>query len=497
MKLIVKYILIALFAVLSFSCEKLETINEDPNNAQSTHPKLLLKTISYRTFNGQGNGSMFASRVFVNSDGASNEQYYTWDRGDFDRYDVLRNVTKMIEEAEKQGAPEYVYLAKFFRAYQFYELTRTFGDIPYSEALKGESAGDLSPVYDTQETIIPALLNELKEANEGLKSISTIDGDIIFGGSALKWRKLINSLRLRILIDLSLKQSVAALNVASQFKDIYTNEVLMENLDDNGQLVYLDQSGTRYFEFLGKYGSVGMSATFVDMLKDLKDPRLFVFCQRNPNAVTAGLAENDFNAYGGADPTLPYGQISEERNKGTVSMVNPRYYSDPVNEPHMLMGYPELQFILAEATVRGWIENGNLAKAKSFYENGVKESFAFYEKYALYYSSYLGSSAATAYLAQPLVNFDSATSTEKRIEYIITQKYIQFYFQSGWEQFYNNRRTGYPLFTVGGAVGNNGVVPVRWMYPQNENNQNTVNVEAAVKRQFGTDNINGKMWLLK
>jgi hypothetical protein len=272
----------------------------------------------------------------------------------------------------------------------------------------------------------------------------------------------------------------------------------MESIDDNGQLVYLDQSGNRYFEFLGKYGSVGMSSTFVDMLKERKDPRLFVFCQQNPNAVTAGLAVNDFAAYGGADPTLPYGQISEERNKGTVSMVNPRYFSDPVNEPHMLMGYPELQFILAEATVRGWIENGDLTKAKAFYENGIKASFAFYQKYAENYSSYLESSAVTDYLAQPLVDFDSATTTEKRIEYIITQKYIQFYFQTGWQQFYNNRRTGYPTFSVGGAVGNDGKVPVRWMYPLDEYNQNATNVEDAVKRQFGGDeNINGKMWLLK
>lgn len=497
MKQIVKYLFIALLAVSFFSCDELESINENPNSAQSTHPKLLLKTISYSTFNGQGSGSMFASRVLVSSDGASNEQYYTWDRGDYDRYKVLRDVTKMIQEAEKQGTPEYGYLAKFFRAYHFYELTRAFGDIPYSEALKGETDSNFKPTYDTQETIIPALLTELKEANEGLKSVSTIDGDIIFGGNALKWRKLVNSLRLRILLDMSLKTGNSSLNIASQFNSIYTSEALMGSLDDNGQLVYLDQSGNRYFEYLDKYGSVAMSATFVNMLKDRKDPRLFVFCQRHPQGVTGGLAVNDFNAYGGADPTLPYGKISEERNKGYVSMVNARYFSDPVNEPHMLMGYPELQFILAEATVRGWIEGGNLTKAKAFYENGVKASFAFYEKYAEGYSAYLNSSAAADYLAQSLVDFSLATTTEKRIEYIITQKYIQFYFQTGLEQFYNNRRTGYPVFTVGGAVGNGGKVPTRWMYPLDEYNQNAANVEAAVKRQYGDDTINGKMWLIK
>lgn len=498
MKRIIKYTLIASVAIFGFSCQKLETINLNPNNARHTHPKLLLKTVSQSTFNGEGSSSMFASRMFVNTDGASDEQYYTWNRGDFGRYSILRNVTKMMEEAQTQGTPEYIYLGKFFRAYQFYELTRAFGDIPYSEALKGETNGIFTPVYDTQETIIPALLKELKEANDGLKSITTIDGDIIFDGSALKWRKLINSLRLRILMDLSLKQDKGELNVASQFNDIYSNEKIMESLDDNGQLVYLDQAGNRYFEYLGKYGSVGMSSSFVNMLKDRRDPRLFVFCQRNPQGVSSGLSDNDFNAYGGADPTLPYGQISEERNKGYVSMVNPRYYDNPVNEPHLLMGYPELQFILAEATVRGWIEGGDPIKAKMFYENGVKASFAFYEKYAQNYSQYLSRNAADAYLAQPLVDFDQAKTTGQRIEKIIDQEYIQFYFQSGWELFYNNRRTGFPAFAVGGAVGNNGKVPVRWMYPLDEYNQNAVNVKAAIDRQFaGDDNVNGQMWLLK
>jgi hypothetical protein len=497
MKRIINYTLIIL-GMMTSSCENLESIYEDPNNAEHTHPKLLLKTIAYNTFTGQGTGAMFASRMFVNSDGASNEQYYTWDRGSFDRYNTLRNVTKMMKEAEIQQTPEYIYLGKFFRAYQFYELTRAFGDIPYSEALKGETEENFSPAYDPQETIIPALLAELKEAADGLASVSAIEGDIIYGGDPVKWQRLINSLRLRILLDLSHKEGEASLNIAGQFNGIYTGELLMESNADNGQLVYLDQSGSRYFEYLGKYGSVAMSSTFTDMLKERRDPRLFVFCQRHPNAVAAGLPVNDFNAYGGADPTLPYGEISEERNKGYVSMVNERYYDDPVNEPHMLMGYPELQFILAEAATRGWIEGGNPVKAQTFYENGVKASFAFYQSHAGNYAAYLGSSAVGQYLTGPLVNLAFAATTEKRIEYIITQKYIQFYFQSGQELFYNNRRTGYPAFATGGAVGNNGKVPLRWMYPLDEFNRNAANVEAAVDRQFGgDDNINGQMWLLK
>jgi hypothetical protein len=82
---------------------------------------------------------------------------------------------------------------------------------------------------------------------------------------------------------------------------------------------------------------------------------------------------------------------------------------------------------------------------------------------------------------------------------IITQKYINFFMNGGWEAFYNHLRTGFPELDVnGGGILNNGQVPKRWMYPQNELQLNVENVQAAITRQYaGSDDINGVMWLLK
>jgi hypothetical protein len=81
---------------------------------------------------------------------------------------------------------------------------------------------------------------------------------------------------------------------------------------------------------------------------------------------------------------------------------------------------------------------------------------------------------------------------------IITQKYINFFLNGGWESFYNHLRTGFPELSVdGGGVLNNEQVPKRWMYPQQELQLNTENVQAAIQRQYPQgDNINGVMWLL-
>jgi hypothetical protein len=146
------------------------------------------------------------------------------------------------------------------------------------------------------------------------------------------------------------------------------------------------------------------------------------------------------------------------------------------------MGYAEVQFTLAEAAARGWIS----ADAATHYENGVRASFDFYG---------IAEGEQDAYLQQSSVVYDPA----KGVEMIITQKYLNFFLNGGWEAFYNHLRTGFPEFSVdGGGVLNNGQVPKRWMYPQDELQLNTENVQAAIQRQFPEgDNINGEMWLLK
>ena len=110
----------------------------------------------------------------------------------------------MGEEAERVNAPVYTALTKFFRAYYFYELTLRFGDIPYSQALKGEKEEIYTPEYDTQEDVFAGILQELREADEILANdASVIDGDIIYNGNSTQWRKLINSFRLKVLMTLS------------------------------------------------------------------------------------------------------------------------------------------------------------------------------------------------------------------------------------------------------------------------------------------------------
>ncbi len=81
---------------------------------------------------------------------------------------------------------------------------------------------------------------------------------------------------------------------------------------------------------------------------------------------------------------------------------------------------------------------------------------------------------------------------------ILLQKYLAMFQNSGWEAYFNYRRTGVPAFKGGTGVGNNGNIPKRWGYPNSEQNQNGGNWKTAVSNQgFTADDINGVMWLLK
>ena len=491
----IKIITAIAIVFLSNACKDFEELQTDPNRTSQTHPGLLLTNIQAAaagnindvipTFRVIEVEAMLASRMIVFTDGAAAEQYYGWQRNDFSRYNTLRQIVRMEEEAERLQLENYKYLALFLKSVHILELSKIFGDVPYSEALQTTS-GIYKPAYDSQEDIYIRVLDDLKAANGGLNhSLGNITGDVIYGGDILKWKKLINSYSLRVLISLSAKTGNSRLNVISRFQEIVNNPEeypIFTSNEDNAALHFYDLVNNRYPYFNNNNFKTAyyMEESFVDLLKTRQDPRLFVFAHPKPQADQ--LPETDFDAYGGLGGSDLLADNTNRLVRGEASRVDERYYLDPVNEPSVLMGYAELEFTLAEAAARTWITDD----PKEHYENGIRASFDLYG---------ISSGEQDAYLLEPEVAYDPSDG----IEMIITQKYINFFMNGGWEAFYNHLRTGFPVFDVdGGGILNNGQVPKRWMYPQNEFQLNAENVQAAISRQYGGgDDINGVMWLLK
>jgi hypothetical protein len=485
MKKVILILLVGI-ALLQAGCKKFSEFQTDPNQATKATPDLLLNSIEQNAFQSTDIDIALTCRQMVYTDAVSLSQYYGWSRNSYNDYDNLRLVLKMEEAAASQSKAEYVPIAKFFRAWYFLRLTQLFGDIPYSEALKGDES-NYTPVYDNQQDIYLSILNDLKAANDLITASTTpVQGDIIFNGNMQQWKQAINSLSLRVLMSLSIKENNTTLDIKKRFADIVNNTTqypILTGNADNIKLQYYDLEGNRYPYFNGNdiQTTNYMDETFVNLLKSLKDTRLFSFADKATSF--AALPITDFNAYGGVNGSAPIDVNRARILTGTVSKINPRFYKSPVNEPSIALGYAELQFILAEGVVRGWI-TGTVSE---YYNKGIQASMLFYG---------IDQSTIDTYQAQADVKLEGAANPIKNI---ITQKYIASFMNSGRQPFYEQRRTGYPIFDVsGGGILNGGVIPKRWMYPDSESRLNSKNLVEAITRQYpGGDNINGVMWLLK
>lgn len=485
-----KIYFLTIITVLGLSgCSKVEDYQDDPNRPTRVGPESLLPDIEINAFKTIDASAALASRQLTYINGVNREQYYDWQRSSssFGNYDNIKQVQKMIGEAERTGSPVYKSLARFFRSYFFISLTETYGDIPYSEAVKD---GIFYPKYDDQKSIYKDVLNELALANTELSKFnSNISGDLIYNGDLLKWRKLINSYRLRILMDLSKRADDSDLNVKQSFADIVNNpsqNPIMEGIGDSGALPFYNLVNNRYpyFNSNDLKTAYYMEQSFVDKLKKSKDPRLFKMAEKKTSTVGV-MPDDPFSYYDGLYGSGDLGENSKRASDGLASRINPRYFDDPINEPTLLMGYAELQFILAEAAVRGWI-GGN---ANAYYTKGISASMDFYK---------IGSADATAYLAQPTIALKPNSEIEQ-IKQIMDQKHTALFFNTGWRIFYDQRRTGFPKFnTDGKGILNDGKIPKRRMYPSTEITNNNTNLTNAVNKQYPDgDNINGVMWLIK
>jgi hypothetical protein len=481
MKSYIKYSTIIFSILLILSCTNIEELQNDPNRTIEVTPDLILTKLCINAFSNVSLDAALASRQMANIDSNTDSQYYTWNRASFNNYDNLREVVLMRKEAERVGDTHYLFLADFFEVYFIVNTTSFFGDIPYAEALK-LTEGISQPIYDTQKEIFLKVLDKLKEASVNLPSSGIrFKGDIIYDGNPLKWKKLINSFYLKILLQLSKHTDDEDLDIEGRFNEVFSNRTLyplIENNTESGQLKFLDIVENRFplFNSNSLQTAYTMEKTFIDKMKNLKDPRLFEVAQKMSSA--DDLSKTDFNAYQGV---LGSGLLSDNQSQntnGNSSRINENYFLNPINKPSFIISYAELNFILSEAIVRGWVP-GN---AQDYYHKGIEASFIYYEV----------SDKVSTFLSNSDVNL----VVGREIQQILDQKHIATFLNSGWVSFFDFLRTGYPVLDVSGA-GTSGVsVPRRFMYPNGESIDNSVNLSDAIKRQFSSgDKIDEGTWL--
>ena len=495
-----KYIVALLLLVMAAnSCQKFDELEADPNRSTTVPPSLVLRGVLRDVYSGPWDSeSQYCQYYCINYNYYGNNEYWTGSASL--RYTTLKNVIKMEEEAARIGLPEvnaYSALGKFFRAYFYYDMTMRMGDIPMSQALKGSE--NIAPVYDTQKEVFKQILVWLEEANSNLATRiaaadNTLEGDIYFDGDLRKWQKTVNAFKLRVLVQLSKKETESDLNIKQEFAKILadpTKYPLQESLSDNLAFHYnsvTDKYPTNPDNFGFDALRNNMSATHVGLLTRLQDPRVFVTVEPATYYTDSlGLSVTDFNAYVGAPFDESIDAMSTQVQGGRYSLINrARYYSSYTAEDCIQVGYPEMCLNIAEGINRGWATGD----AATWYNKAITASMAFY--------GISDAAALNTYLSQTTVAYAGNNATG--LTQILEQRYIALFMHSGMESYYNWRRTGMPAFAFGGpGTGNSGLIPRRFQYPTSERDNNSANYLSALQRQFGNtnDNVNNELWITK
>ncbi|SOD79232.1 SusD/RagB family nutrient-binding outer membrane lipoprotein [Spirosoma fluviale] len=495
-------ILVAFLTLVGSACNKSYLdINTNPNTLPTASPSFVftnaLNTTTANVINAnetgsywsgqwtQGNGYIISTTIFA----------YNFTNGDFNYwdgyYDNLQDYQFVINNADAYSQKYLKGPAKVMKAMLFHQMVDMYGNVPYSDALKGGAV--LAPKFDDQKAIYESLITLLDEAIVDLKAnpfASAFTGsDIVFKGNTTKWAQFANSLKMRLLMRQS-RISGRDSYIKTEINKIVTEGsgfIAGEEVGVGGPSFYLATAGklNPIYERWG-YSANGakqalnnyprLTKFLFDGLKASGDTlrlKRIAYANGGESTGTAGVStQKEIVAnYNGT----PFGASSGYLPANTSSLGPSLLVKGDFSRPFILMTAAEVQFLLAEAKQRySDVTLPNTAQA--YFEAGITQSFRV-----------LGASTAgaTAFKGSKVNNYDWEASTDK-LAAIATQKWIALTNFSGLEAWTEYRRTNLPAIPQSMQVPDSKR-PVRFFYPNTEAGSNAANVSAqGTIDAFGT-----------
>lgn len=400
----------------------------------------------------------------------------------------LEDFRKIIQKGQAANDPGTWAPAVIMRTLDFSYLTNTFGDIPYFQALAGDSTGSsLTPTYDKQQDIYTDFFKQLDNASKALTGAANSLGgaDPIYGGDPAMWQKFANSLRLRLALQIvNVDQATASTQIAAALAapgGVFTSNADNATINWPGDGVYNNPWSDN---FAGR-DDHRMSQTFMNLLLGLNDPRVTVFATPTTQDTTVNPA---FPNYAG----MPNGLVQATAQPYFNDTSRPGLiFWPPANlaavsggtgktTPTFIMTYAEVSFIEAEAANRS-LDGLTPAQAPAFYNAGIAASF-----------DQWGVTMPASYMTQTGVAYVGLTNPTQGLVQIDQQEWIALFTDGGttWSLW---RRTCVPNTVKPGPNAITTIVPRRFEYSTTEYSVNNAQVKAAVARQ-GPDQLTTSMW---
>jgi len=465
---------------------------------------------------------------------------WDWLAGFIGDLDNFMKMTDVGGEFENQ----YMYaIGQIMRGLYFQMYTDVFGMIPYSEVTNPDIT---LPAFDSQAQIYEGIIGELDnamatigdETRTGANVDDVGENDLYCGGDLQKWKKLANTLKLRLAMraygaeGATFAENAVGEALAAPLLETEADNVLMikdEEISMWGSAAY----GDVWYSF-GLGSNWTMGKTLIDALRDNNDPRLPFYAKpapggevlfeypdgpeaalfnkrvdyilgvlddagvsftRTDNPDTSVTVEMPENVYYVGQPTRLNGK--------TYPYVAYEFFSTPTEEviaaknsgnirSELVMSTAESYFLQAEAIVRG-LTPGGTGAAQNLFQEGIRHAMLLWDVSSGEIEDYLG--------AEPMAQLSGVL--EEDLEKIATQRWIMSY-TDGFEGFAIVRDYGYPAELYNGVsdadifgLGDiNGAYPQRLRYGNDAANNNGANYNAAVSEQ-GPDLQDTKLWWAK
>ena len=418
---------------------------------------------------------------------------------------IFNNTRRIISSCETNDQNGLGAIMRIVQAVGTITATDAYGPLAYSSVISGESESVYA--FDSQQKIYEQVLDDLDKAITDINAMTDVEKatlatfDTWGGGDPQVWIQIANTLKLRVALRLSKRESEMSAD-GYDLKQIAT-QAAANTLAVRGQdIVIKDQSNElkRMFEWL----DCGMNANLVTLMTGTNDPRLPLYITKNTEDIT--------NEKGEVTPanTVYCGVrfASGMASKGSDGSYGYKMsqWVGSYNTPLPIFKAAECYFLLAEAKLRWDIGSQSV---QSLYEQGIRLSIKNELDYKGSFAgitsisdeeidAYVNSTAHQANYVDPgnsanncdavnllSVKWDNNASKEDQLARIHTQKYIALFPLSN-EAWAEQRRTGYPKFFVALVNKSNGGVDTeegvrRVIYSSNAYDTNDEGVKGGIQ----------------
>lgn len=494
--------------LMGTSCKKFVDINEDPNNPTTAQLSLLLPSTQISMVANMyqlnsGTSTFIQHTVFTAGQSRFQQQgtdfSSSWD-GLYSQ--TLNDLESVITTGTEQQQLGYVAIAKFEKAYLYSLMVDMWGDIPYSDAEKGEV--NTSPPLEKGDAIYDKLLLLIDEgiANANTVTATTLvpgASDVFYAGNKTSWLSLANSLKLKMYNQIRLVDPARSANAIRTLINGTTPLISANTTDFTFKFGPNQNPNNRHPWHRSEYQSgkgFYQNQALMDLLFGGDDPRLRYFIFRQ-NA-TAGLNNStNSNGYYGRNPgdgtAAPADQIRRStfgiypagglydnasinnltaanlylNNTGATGTTKVVAVSDGTGSGLMpLITNAMVKFIRAEAALT--LTTGD--NARQYFADAITASLNSVSTYATANGGLaIPAASITGFVNRQLVLFDAADNNGK-LNLVMTQKYIASY-GNGMEVYTDYRRTGLPVLRT--LLSPLNVFPLRLYYSQTELSANT------------------------